>query len=492
MTKEQMLAIIEAIKTGRLDYIQELLDNHTDWLFTHLMDDYDYESLAIHYASKYGQLDVINMLLNKDPSLLNRIDNYGQTPIFLAAAHGHAHIVAYFITENADLNIAINRQGHADHGKTPLIKAIEGMHHETANVLILKITANQNENAILPFVQTGEQALELMVLDPRLINVLLQDSRIIRLISIICHISPQSINWYKHSGRRPSWFLHIDRNKKTTSLFKPVKELGEGSYGIVRLFKTADGQEIGVKSLKKPAINLSPEERRDFRNELNKEVLFNKQAYPDGNFFKSFEFDFSNINRKIYTNRYVMPYVKGETAWELIPKTTCPRQLAKITLQIAQELQRIHDVGIIHGDLGPKNIMIHCGENKTIIVRLIDFGCSYYLTDTHATLWEPSAKGTWLPPEICNEKKEYIKPHPNQDVYALGYSLQLLLNANRSYQELIRLFPSINAFILAAQDIDPMARPSLISFYKQLDNELNPKTEEHAPLPQKRETCRIM
>ena len=431
----------------------------------------------IHIASMAGHLEVVKILLNKNPDLLNITDAYHQTPVLWAAANGHAHVVAYFISENANLDIATNRPEHIDHDKTPLTRAMEGKHYGAANLLILKVTANQSKDIILPFVQAGTQALELMILDPALIHIFLQDHRVLRLIMNTsgCHISSQSIDWYKAAGRRPSLFAHINTETGGVSVFKPVRELGKGSNGIVRLFQNAESQEIGVKSLKDSIVDISSEQRDARARKLKREAEFNKLAYPNDQMSKIFEFNYISGDQRFYTNRYLMPYIKGEVAKLFIPKITCPHQLAEITLQIARELHRIHNIGIIHGDLSPSNMMIYC-ENKKFIIRLIDFGCSSYLTDRSAYIFKADGSIKWYAPEVVGTTNS-IKPNQNQDVYSLGFSLNMVLDRHSSNQELMKLFPSIGLFISAAQNINPMARPSLESFCAQLSNEINPETQ---------------
>lgn len=586
MTKEQMLAIIEAIKTGHLDFITELLNDNIDWLLTRLVDEIGYDLLPVHYASRYGQLEILQLLLEKkpdllnltddfgdtpvhfaavndhllvvdylakigadltiatnapdkkchgflpihwatirghynivqclinhgadlnmrlgamqchlihiaslagqlevvkilldnDPDLLNIADLYGQTAVLWAAAHGHAHVVAYFISEKANLDIATHRPDHADHGKTPLTRAMESKHYDAANLIILKITAGQSKDTILPFVQAGAQALELMILDPALTRIFLQDDRVLCLIknTFGCSVTKQSIDWYKMAGRRPSWFAHINLETGGSSVFKPVRELGEGSNGIVRLFQNAESQEIGVKSLKYSIVDISSDQRDARARKLKREAGFNKLAYPNDQMSKIFEFNYKSGDQSLYTNRYLMPYIKGEVAELFIPKITCSYQLAEITLQIARELHRNHNLGIIHGDLSPTNMMIYC-ENKKFIIRLIDFGCSSFLTDRSATIFKSGGPITWCAPEVVGAIG-LVKPNQNQDVYSLGFSLNMVLGRHPSYHELMQLFPSIELFISAAQNINPMDRPSLESFCAQLSNELNPKTESY-------------
>ena len=480
MTKEDILSIINAIKEGKLSDISAFFEDDSNCLLTTRLDDGNgRELLPIHYAALYGQLEIINYFLEKDPDLLNITDSYGETPLLCAAANGRTDVVNYFISKNADLKLATQRPGHKNHDTTPLERAMEGNHYGTANALILQITANQSEHAILPFIKNGKQALELMVSNPKLTNILLQDERVTGLIhGTPCNITEQSVRYYKQRGHRPSWFAEINRENQTSSIYNPVQELGVGTYGRVRLFQNSNGEKIGVKSLKSDYVVVSKEKRDRLGNELKREAQFNKAAYPDTTFSETFEFNYRISGQSAYTNRYVMPYVEGQTAWLLMRKTACPHQLAAMILEIARELDKIN-VCIIHGDLNPKNIIIQRGNNDAFIVRFIDFGRSYYLTEDSAKLWPFQTEPTWIAPELCTGSRLAVKPNVNQDVYGLGFSLSYALKNNPSYQELFELYPSITTFIVTSQRKTPSQRPSLQSFCEQLQNELQLKFNDN-------------
>ena len=430
----------------------------------------------IHIASIKGHVKVVATFLEHNPNLLNIRNSYGETPLLCAAANGHTDVVNYFISQNADLNLATDRPGHKNNKATPLERAMEGGHYGAANALILKITAGQTDHAILPFIKNGTQALELMVSKPSLTNILLQDERVSNLIHIIpCFITEKAITWYKPNGRRPSWFAEIDREQQTSSVYTHAKELGVGSNGRVRLFQNHNGERIGVKSLKNKIIGASPQQRACFKRNLNKEAQFNKAAYPDTIFSETFEFDYRTSGQTSYTNRYVMPYVEGQTAWVLMRKTICPHQLAAMTLGIALELDKIHRRSIMHGDLNPANVMLQPGDNNVFLARFVDFGHSYFLTDDSAKLWTFQIDSTWIAPELCTGSRLAVKPNANQDVYGLGFSLNYTLKNNPSYREVLELYPSIHTFISTSQKKAPLERPSLQSFCEQLQNELQLK-----------------
>ena len=485
MTKEQMLATITAIKNGDLEYITKLLIDDTDLLNTYLVHDSGAMGLMIHYASMLGQLSIVRLLLEKKPDLLNAVEHFNLTPLFFAAAYGHYQIVDYLLSKDADFNIATFRPGHKDHGQTALMRAMEAMYYEAANLIILKINADKSKDFIPAFVMSGRQAISLMLLDPALISIFMHDERICDLLKKAgCNFSEETIGYYKISGRRPSFFAQINTSRGTSVLYNPVKRLGSGSYGTVRLFQTDEGQEVSVKSFEDEIVDIDTRKERSASRleRIKREAGFNRRAYPDEKLSEVFGIFFKGSAREKYTNRYVMPYVKGETARSFIKVTRCARQLAEIILQIALEIQRIHTIGIIHGDLNFRNIMIYSPESGGFIIRLIDFGFSYDKSDATAKLFMSDRDKLYHPPELFNDKKEYVIPDPNQDVYSFGFILNYVFNEHESNEELMRLFPSIKVFILAAQNICPSARPTLDSLCRQLSFELRHPTDEHSSL----------
>jgi serine/threonine protein kinase len=265
---------------------------------------------------------------------------------------------------------------------------------------------------------------------------------------------------------------------KTASVYTATEKLGQGAYGLVRKFQNADGEQICVKSLITCLVGLSPSARGYQSKKVQREAMFNIQAYPNERLSAIFEFDSEQDGYSTYTNRYVMPYARGEVAWRLIKRITCPYQLAEVMLQIVQELQRIHDRGILHGDPSFANIMIESCENKKYKVRFIDFGRSYSMRDNSAPLYYPDKLTTKVPPELCKKDDIEVKPHPNQDVYILGRWLNSELLGHPSYQVLESLLlPSIRSFISKAQSIEPLERPALATFSEQLTSDLNTRTE---------------
>ncbi len=109
----------------------------------------------------------------------------------------------------------------------------------------------------------------------------------------------------------------------------------------------------------------------------------------------------------------VMEYIDGENLQCIIDKKTLTTdQARKITLQLMDALEYMHNKQIIHRDLKPSNIMItHTGQN----VKVIDFGLSD--SDTFFVLKLPAGTSGYIAPE---QLMLGARSEPRADIYSLG------------------------------------------------------------------------
>jgi ankyrin repeat protein len=116
--------LLLASRNGNLDKVNELLNNGAD---VNAADDSD-QKTALHEAAIYGHTDVVSLLLAKGADV-NVQDEYGYTPIHWAAENGHTDVVSLLLEKGADVNV------QDEDGVTPIFYAALEGHKETARIL---------------------------------------------------------------------------------------------------------------------------------------------------------------------------------------------------------------------------------------------------------------------------------------------------------------------------------------------------------------------
>lgn len=288
-----------------------------------------------------------------------------------------------------------------------------------------------------------------------------------------CDITQTSIPFYKTRGRRPSFFGILDTNTNISRMFHPKGTIGRGASSTVRKFEDNEGYVIAVKQPNKPIPAVAKKMPSRCQAMLDRETTINKKVYPNDSDVITFQFP------TISTYRSIMPYVPGETAWILLKKSNCPHELAQIIVAMAKELDRMHQIGVIHGDMNPKNCILKKDlTSQNYQARFVDFEHTYLLTDETAKLWDTNALGLWIAPELCNNGMDHVAPCPSQDIYGLGFALQYTLHRLSSYITLLSTYPMIKTFIQDSQKQIPNLRPNLNTFYTQLDREIHLNSDD--------------
>ena len=78
-------------------------------------------------------------------------------------------------------------------------------------------------------------------------------------------------------------------------------------------------------------------------------------------------------NKETGSSLFIMNKVKGVTLQEFF-KIATPDQLADIRKTLVGYVEELKRIGVVHGDLNPKNIMIEVLPDRKLKVTLIDFG----------------------------------------------------------------------------------------------------------------------
>jgi serine/threonine protein kinase len=112
----------------------------------------------------------------------------------------------------------------------------------------------------------------------------------------------------------------------------------------------------------------------------------------------------------------VMELVSGQRFDRLISETTPlePAFVVRVGMQIAEGLQAADEIGLLHGDIKPENILL----DEKMNAKLVDFGIASFATE------QRQLQGIWgTPYYIAPEKIRRQRVDVRSDIYSLGATL---------------------------------------------------------------------
>jgi serine/threonine protein kinase len=208
--------------------------------------------------------------------------------------------------------------------------------------------------------------------------------------------------------------------------YRIVEPFGAGGFGVTaKAMQYVEGACLGPVVLKFPT---RPPEEFDRLAFFSEAAVLRMVCHPNMiNLHEAF------IEHE--TPFLVMEHISGGRLYEAVRAATRVRRLTlkfvlRTSLQVAQGLRALHEVGVIHGDVKPTNIaLLPWLDAEPEFAKLLDFGIAGLSQRTdHGRATGEGTLGFAAPEQLAG------RPSVRSDIFSFGVMLYWMLTAALPYQ----------------------------------------------------------
>jgi len=233
-------------------------------------------------------------------------------------------------------------------------------------------------------------------------------------------------------GERVTSFQRTYATRLIDGKYQIVDRLGAGGMGEIFKVRHIHLNELRVIKIMRPNVAADDQGLQRFLQEArtstmikhrNLAMLYDFAQLDDGSYYMVWEFiDGVNIQK-----------------WMSQTGALPPRLTVEIAIQALTGLDHLHQMGLIHRDVSPENIMLSQERGGKLLVKVIDFGIAKQLTEgeggqglTQTGMFLGKLK--YASPEQAGFLKENEHLDPRSDLYSFGIVMYEMLAGRAPFQ----------------------------------------------------------
>jgi serine/threonine protein kinase len=242
----------------------------------------------------------------------------------------------------------------------------------------------------------------------------------------------ESLDQCPQCGEKVTLFQRTYSSRLLDGKYQIIDRLGVGGMGEIFKVRHIHLNELRVIKIMRPNVAQDDQGLQRFLQEArtstmikhkNLAMLYDFAQLEDGSYYMVWEFiDGTNIQK-----------------WIASTGPVPARLAAEIAVQALTGLDHLHQMGLIHRDISPENIMLSQDHHGKLLVKVIDFGIAKQLAEgdggqglTQTGMFLGKLK--YASPEQAGFLKEGEHLDPRSDLYSFGIVMYEMLAGRAPFQ----------------------------------------------------------